>query len=143
MPTIDEPTWWIASGEYAENWEGPYATRDEAIAEAEGNDYDWICCARQALYSASDLIDHCDVEHMIEAWADNSEMAGEDGETPFDHWTEAHKKALTDHLKTAADEWMKAAGLTPRAAWVFHSSERAERVLASTAAEILEREAGR
>lgn len=125
---IKEPfTWWYADCEDSDRWSGQFDTYDEAVAECRDALGDgWVTTARRALFGAADLVP--DADDLAEAWAENSDLAGEDGASPFDDWTPAQFASLTAHLRAAASEWMDAAGLVRQPAFMFLDMGRSLRV---------------
>ena len=120
MTTLEHVTWWHSA--YQEGpYSGPYDTEAEAILHARSSEHGWVASAQRAFVGADDLMNHIDIDDLIERWADDSDMAGEDGETPFDHWSGKAKVSLLDALTEAARQWQAEHGPALKAAWALQN----------------------
>lgn len=99
--------WW--SGFDEERYDGPFKTREAAIANLDG-ERGYVCEARQDQLIFSDWLDmEAIFERAEESMADNN-LTNDDGDPIFDVSVE-HAKDLSDRLKRACDEWQAAHGL--------------------------------
>lgn len=107
MQQTGEWFWW--SGFDGENYDGPFNTREAAIANLDG-EFGYVCEARQDPLTFSDWLDMESIfDCAEEAMMDNGHT-NEDGDPVFEVSTE-QAKDLAYRLKRACDEWQAANGL--------------------------------
>lgn len=104
---MSEPHWFWWSSTDEEHFDGPFKTRDAAIANLDG-DLGWVCEAHQ---SPLRLALYVDVETLLENAEDTaSDLSNEDGDPIFDPSPE-QTADLQARIKRACDEWQDAHGI--------------------------------
>lgn len=99
--------WW--SGFDGEKYDGPFKTREAAIANLDG-ERGYVCEARQDPLMFSDWLDMDLIfDHAEDRMADNN-LVNEDGDSVFEV-SDEQAKDLADRLKRACNEWQAAHGL--------------------------------
>ena len=109
MTITKEGQWFWWSGFDEENYDGPFKTREAAIANLDG-ERGYICEARQDPLTFSDWLDMGLIfERAEDAMADNS-LTNEDSDPIFEV-SDDQANDLSARLKRACDEWQAAHGL--------------------------------
>ena len=113
--------WWSSTDE--ENYDGPFKTREAAIAELDG-ECGWVCEAHQSPLRLADFID---TDLILEGAEDSAcDMSNEHGDPIFDV-TGDQRGDLEARIKRACDEWQDAHGLR-FIPWSFTEMRNKERV---------------
>lgn len=115
--------WW--SGFDEESYDGPFETREAAIANLNG-EFGYVCEARQDPLKFSDWLDMESIfDRAEDAMADNN-LTNEDG-GPIFEVSDGQVKDLADRLKRACDEWQAAHGLV-FLPWAFTEVRNKEQI---------------
>lgn len=130
MMKLEDPSWWTANSPDAETWAGPHNDRESAIEHAREVEDRYICSARRALFSLSDLVpDDVDYDFLVDRWCDdNEEFVGPDGEHPFEYLTSELQKEFLTELRRAADAWAASKEFGPRPAFMFGTMDTPEEI---------------
>lgn len=107
---------WYQARHEEGSYSGPYATREDAIAEGRGEWDDdfgfWVAEATNPPVMLSDWIGADDlIERAEESIFDNERASGEWDDSIFDASKE-QKADLKERITAVCDEWQKAHGLT-------------------------------
>jgi hypothetical protein len=133
--------WWASSDE--ERYQGPYDTREEAIATGARDELGYvededtedgkpvqIFYIVEAHQAPIQLADYIDVGEMVERWEDNEFYELCDGENDkglTEHVTTAEWDDLQARLRAAAREWQAANNVIIKS-WNFTEQRKSERV---------------
>ncbi len=128
-----ETTWFIAESNLAEDWDGPHATRDEAVekaiaaypAEA------WIAPSGEQPDIAALFAKSFDCEWMLDSFEESLSGDGQilEDERFLIDATAEQRKALESAVAAAFREWLAQQKIEPRRTHV--AIDKAERVAAT------------
>jgi len=107
--------WYYAESSGAEHWQGGFATRDEAIAngdgEFDGSDF-YVVSAKNPPVRLADWVNADDVlGHAADEIYDSDRVCSEFDDGPIFEATPALEADLAARIRQACDEWQKAHGL--------------------------------
>lgn len=125
--------WWAATGQDPESYDGPFSTREEAVAQMmaeDGRECGYTVIEADKAIARSDIFDAGMIYERYEEY--NEECWGEDG-ADF-HTTREQDRDLERMLTEAFDAWFVKHGTRPRA-WCFGETRNQQYVPPETAAQ--------